>query len=78
VAQRIHNEDANRMILVSFVAGLAGEAGRQTRFLNPQSLDQALKIVLTVQEAEKQETPSESFSASFKESLKLFSRPDAP
>jgi hypothetical protein len=53
-AQRIHNKNADRMLLASFVAGLAGVAGRQTRFSNPQSLDEALKIALTVQEAEKQ------------------------
>jgi len=49
------------MLLASFVAGLAGEAGRQNRFSKPQSLDEALKIELTVQEAEKQEKSSESF-----------------
>ena len=77
-AQRIHNENADRMLLASFVAGLAGEVGRQTRFSNPQSLDQALKIALTVQEAEKQETSSESFYASFKDTLKLYSPGQEP
>ena len=72
-AQRIHNENADRMLLASFVAGLAGQAGRQTRYSNPQSLDQALKIALTVQEAEKQEKFSESFYASFNDSLRLHS-----
>jgi len=52
-AQRSHNENADRMLLASLVAGLAGEAGRQTRFSKPQTLDQALKIELTVQEAKK-------------------------
>ena len=60
-AQRIHNENADRMLLASFVAGLAGEVGRQTRFSNPQSLDQALKIALTVQEAEKQKSSAKVF-----------------
>jgi tRNA A37 N6-isopentenylltransferase MiaA len=72
-AQRIHNENAERMLLASFVAGLAGQAGSQTRFSNPQSLEQALKIALTVQEAEKQETFSERFYATFNDSLKLHS-----
>jgi len=72
-AHRIHNENADRMLLASFVAGLAGKASRQTRFLNPQSLDPALKIALTVQEAEKQEKFSESFYASFNDSLRLHS-----
>ena len=75
-AQRIHNENADRMLPASFVAGLAGQAGRQTRFSNTQSLDQVLKIALTVQEAEKQEKFSESFYASFNDSLRL-SRTDA-
>jgi hypothetical protein len=44
------------MLLASFVAGLASQSGRQTRFSNSQSLDQVLKIALTAQEAEKQET----------------------
>jgi len=72
-AQRIQNENADRMLLASFVAGLAGEAVRQKRFSNPQSLDQALKIALTVQEAEKQEKFSESFYTSFNDSLRLHS-----
>jgi len=71
--QRIHNENADRMLLASFVAGLAGEADRQTRFSNPQSLDQAQKIALTVQEAKKQEKCSEYFYVSFNNSLKLHS-----
>jgi len=71
--QRIHNENADRMLLASFVAGLAGVAGRQTRFSNPQSLDQDLKIALTFQEAEMQETFSESFNANLNDSLKLHS-----
>ena len=45
-------EIADRTLLARFVAGLAEEAGRQTGFSNPQSLDQAMKIAVTVQEAE--------------------------
>jgi len=69
----IHNENADQMLLASFVAGLAGEAGRQTRFSDPQSLNLALKIVLTVQKSEKQETFHESFYATFNDSLRLHS-----
>ena len=71
VAQRIHYENADRMLLASFVAGLAGIPGRQCRFSNSQDLDQALKIALSVQEAEKQEKFSESFYTSFDDSLRL-------
>jgi len=43
VVQRIHYENADGMLLASFVAGLSGIPGRQVRFSNPQSLDQVLK-----------------------------------
>ena len=51
VAQRIHYENADRMLLASFVAGFPGIPGRQCRFSKPQDLDQALKIALSVEEA---------------------------
>jgi hypothetical protein len=61
------------MLIASFVTGLEGQAGRQTRFSNLQSLEKGLKIAVTVQEAEKQEKFSESFYASFNDSLNLHS-----
>jgi len=51
VAQRIHNGNSERMLLASFVTGLVGHPGTQCHYANPQSMDQALKIALTVQEA---------------------------
>jgi hypothetical protein len=54
LVQRVHYENADRMLLASFVAGLTGVPGRQVLFANPQTVDQALKIALSVQEAEKQ------------------------
>jgi len=71
LAHRIHYENADRMLLASFVAGLIGIVSRQVRFSNPQSLDQALKTALCVQEAEKQERFSESFYTSFDNSLRV-------
>ena len=53
--QRVHRENAERMLLSSFISGLHGVPGRQVRFSNPQDIDRALKITLTVQEAERQE-----------------------
>lgn len=73
VAQRVHYENAERMLLASFVTGLIGTPGRQVRYASPQNLDQALKIALSVQEAEKQEKFSESFYASFDNSLRQHS-----
>jgi hypothetical protein len=71
VAQRIHYENADRMLMARFVALLTGVPGRQVRYSNPLTLNQALKIALSVQEAERQEKFSESFYTSFKNSLKL-------
>jgi hypothetical protein len=56
LAQRIHYENSEKMLLASFVAGLTGVPGRQVRCANPQTMEQALQIVLPLQEAEKQET----------------------
>ena len=71
VAQRIHRENAERRLLASFVAGLAGVAGRQVRYQNPQTLQHALSIALSVREEEKQERFSETFYAKFDESVSV-------
>jgi len=71
VAQRIHHENAEWMLLASFVAGLSGVAGRQVRYQNPQTLQHALSIALSVREAENQERFSESFYAKFDESVSV-------
>jgi hypothetical protein len=55
VAQRVHNENANGLTLARFVTGLRGISGRQVRYANPQTLEQAIQIALSVQEAERQE-----------------------
>ena len=39
VAQRIHRENAERMLLASFVAGLSGEVGRQVKFRTRRTYD---------------------------------------
>jgi hypothetical protein len=51
LTQRIHYENAERMLLGGFVAGLIRVPGRPVRYANPQTL-QALKIALSVQHAE--------------------------
>jgi hypothetical protein len=61
LAQKIHQENADRMLLSSVVSGLSGIRGRQVRYANPQTMEQALMIALSVQQAEKQERTSESF-----------------
>jgi len=73
-AQRIHNENSERMLLASFVTELTGNPGTQCRYANPQSMGQVLKIALSVQEAERQEKISESFYANFDRSVRLMSK----
>ena len=72
-AQRSHRENAEHMLLVSFVAGLR-DVGKQVRYAKPRNLGQALSIALAVQEAEKQERFNESFYTRFDNSVRLFSR----
>jgi len=74
LAQRIHNENAERILLASFVAGLTGSPGRQVRYRNPQTLQQVISVALAVQEAEKQERFNESFYTQFDRSVRLLSR----
>jgi hypothetical protein len=72
---RVHQENAERMLLASFVAGLGGEAGRQTRFSAPRTLQDALRIALSVREAERQEKFNNSFYTDFDRSVSPQSRP---
>jgi len=60
-AQRIHQENAERMLLAAFVSGLTGTPGKQCRFSNPQNIQQAISIALTVDQAEKLDPSKESF-----------------
>jgi hypothetical protein len=47
LAQRFHQENAERMLLASIVSGLTGVPGRQVRYANPQTVQQALQIALS-------------------------------
>jgi hypothetical protein len=60
------------MLLASFVSGFIGVSGRQVRYANPQTMEQALTIALSVQQAEK-ERFNESFYALFEDSVRLVS-----
>jgi hypothetical protein len=74
LAQLVHQENAERMLLATYVAGLTGTPGRQVRYANPQTVQQALQIALSVQEAEKQERFNSSFYPRFENSVNLHSR----
>jgi len=63
--QRIHQENAERMLLAAFVSGLIGTPGRQCRFSNPQNIQQALSIALTFDQAEKQDPSNDSLYTKF-------------
>ena len=76
VAQRIHRENAEMMLLASFVAGLSGEFGRQVKFQNPQDLRQALTRALKVREMLKHEKFAETFCTKFDKSVSLSNRQD--
>jgi hypothetical protein len=59
----------------SFVSRLNGAPGRQCRYANPQTVQKALRIALSVQEAEKQERFKRSSYTRFESSVRLQSRP---
>jgi len=63
-AQRIHQENGERMLLAAFVSGLIGTPGKEC-FWNPQNIQQALSIALTVEQAETQNRFNESFYTKF-------------
>ena len=52
-AQQIHRENADRMCLGSFVAGLSGVVGRQLRYAHPRTLQEVLNLALAVDEADR-------------------------
>jgi hypothetical protein len=73
VAQRIHRENADRMMLASFVAGLKGVVGTQVRYAAPKDIQRAISLALSVEEAEKQEKFNETFYTRFDNSVRLLS-----
>ena len=55
VLQRAYNEQAERMLLLAFIHGLSGTAGKMIRFSLPATASEALCIAETVTQAELQE-----------------------
>jgi hypothetical protein len=58
--RHIHRENAERMLVASFISGLAGKVGKHIRYQSPRKLEQSLIIALAFQEAEKQEKVNEN------------------
>jgi hypothetical protein len=65
VVQRVHRKNAERLVLASYVAGLNGVPGKQVRYASPVSLVEAIRIAVSVQEAERQEKFNNSFYARY-------------
>jgi hypothetical protein len=75
VVQKIHYDEADRMLLASFISGLWGPAGREVRYAMPPNLDDAIKLATTVNQAEIQERRNESF---YVDEAGRYSTPDRP
>jgi len=63
VAQGVHRKNAERMLLASYVAGLTGVPGKQVLYASPVSVEEAIRIAFSVQEAVRQEKFNNSFYA---------------
>ena len=61
VHQKFYYQQAERLLLSSFIAGLFGTPGRQVRYARPSSLEEALQIAISVDQAERQERRNETF-----------------
>ena len=53
--QKFHHDQAQRMLLSTFIAGVFGNPGQQLRFQMPATVDEAHQIAVKVFEAEAQE-----------------------
>jgi len=61
LVQKFHYDQAQRMLLSTFIAGLSGNPGQQVRFQMPATVDLALQIAVTMFEAEAQEKRNLTF-----------------
>jgi hypothetical protein len=63
VVQGVHRENAERMHLASYISGLVGVPGKQVRYAFPILMDQAIRIAVSVEKAERQKKFNNSFYA---------------
>jgi len=59
--QKFYYDQAQRMLLSTFIAGVSGNPGQQLRFQMPATVDEAFQIAVTVFEAEAQEKRNLAF-----------------
>jgi hypothetical protein len=60
-AQNVYCEQAERMLLAMNTSGLRSNPRRQVRYLLPSTLEKAINIAVTVDQAEAHENRSEAF-----------------
>ena len=73
--QNLHYDQADRMLLASFISGLLSPAGRQPPYARPNNLYDAIKLATTVNQAGIQERRNESF---YVDEAGRYSTPDRP
>jgi len=71
--QKYHYDQAQRMVLSTFIAWVSGNPGQHLRFQMPATVDEALQIAVTVFEAEAQE----KINLAFFRILKLIEKVEA-
>lgn len=52
--QRVINEEAERRLLAAYIHGLRGIVGQQVQFQMPNTMEQAVRLAVTVESAERQ------------------------
>jgi hypothetical protein len=65
-AQRLYNEQTDRMFLASYTSGLTGYPGKQVGYSLPTILEDSIKIALTVEQPEAHEQHDDIFYLSGK------------
>ena len=61
IIQRAYNDQADRMLLAAYSAGLTGTAGREVRMRAPVTTEEAVRIAITIEQAELQERKNNTF-----------------
>jgi hypothetical protein len=61
ILQKVHYDQAERMLLAAYIAGLTGNPGQQVRFRMPGTIEEAVQIAMTVHESEREEKINASF-----------------
>jgi hypothetical protein len=59
--EKFHYDQAKRMLLSTYIAGLIGNPGQQAHFGMPRNFDEAVRIAVTLYESEKRERSNQAF-----------------